>query len=65
MKPETTKTLIAEGKLILNGCDYVTNKGVTISRIYTGRRGTTEKWVRSDDSYMYRSLFEAYYKSRF
>lgn len=62
---ETTKTLIKEGCLIADDLDYITDKGVRITREYTGRRGNTLKWRREDDGFYYRGLYEAYYRLQY
>lgn len=64
MKRETIQKLISDGCLVRNGYDYETANGVVIRRVYTGKRGTVEKWSRDGDGYLYRSLIEAYYGIR-
>lgn len=63
MKHETTRTLIADGRLTAQGYDFVTEDGTVIRRVCTGKRGSTERWQRDGESRLYRSLMEAYYRA--
>lgn len=67
MKRETTMTLIADGRLTEQGFDYVDKTGRVYHRVTVyGRRGhATEKWQRDGDSFLYRSLIECYYGTRY
>lgn len=58
-----TKKLIAAGYLKPQGEDYLdTVSGITIRRISLSRRTAATAWKRDDESNLYRSLYEAYYK---
>ena len=59
----TSKALIKAGKLVEAGYNYITDNGVLIERVYTGRRGTL-KWKRQDEDYKYRNLWDAYYQQQ-
>ena len=46
-------------------CNYKTDDGRIIRRVYCGKRGTTMKWEVEGIDFLYRSLFEAYNDCRF